>query len=229
MTIPLPAGRAAPPAAAPTGMIWNPTSGFPITVGPTTVPATFIFDTEDGTIAAWNPAVDPITAGRSTATDPFWRGSLPTTAKGISEILGQYDCMLGLGGKTLVAIVYTARDPIPEDITFYHISEDGNAAERGVPLGRDAVRLWWAPTLRWTAREKRLSLPKQASPALMRRFARCSERHARYERKRKQTAQQHRRSLPRQRPHVADLIWEAFCQAGRVKRRPQPSSWPPLR
>ena len=58
--------------------------------------------------------------------DPFWRGSLPTTARGISEILGRYDCMLGLGGKTLVAIVYTARDPIPEDITFYHISEDGN-------------------------------------------------------------------------------------------------------
>jgi benzoylformate decarboxylase len=60
------------------------------------------------------------------SVDPYWRGSLPTTAKGISEILGQYDCMLGLGGKTLVAIVYTARDPIPEDITFYHISEDGN-------------------------------------------------------------------------------------------------------
>ena len=26
-----------------------------------------------------------------------------------------------------------------------------------------------------------------------------------------------------------DLIWEEFCQGGRVKRRPQPSSWPPLR
>ena len=25
------------------------------------------------------------------------------------------------------------------------------------------------------------------------------------------------------------LIWGAFCQGGRVKRRPQPSSWPPLR
>ncbi len=31
-----------------------------------------------------------------------------------------------LGGKTLLAIVYTDRDPIPENITFYHISEDGN-------------------------------------------------------------------------------------------------------
>jgi benzoylformate decarboxylase len=60
------------------------------------------------------------------SVNPFWRGSLPTTAKGISDILRQYDCMLGLGGKTLLAIVYTARDPIPENITFYHISEDGN-------------------------------------------------------------------------------------------------------
>jgi benzoylformate decarboxylase len=60
------------------------------------------------------------------SVNPFWRGSLPITAKGISGILGQFDCMLGLGGKTLLAIVYTARDPIPENITFYHISEDGN-------------------------------------------------------------------------------------------------------
>jgi benzoylformate decarboxylase len=60
------------------------------------------------------------------SVNPFWRGSLPITARGISEVLGRYDCMLGLGGKTLVAIVYTARDPIPENLTFYHISEDGN-------------------------------------------------------------------------------------------------------
>ncbi|MBV9674661.1 MAG: thiamine pyrophosphate-binding protein [Verrucomicrobia bacterium] len=58
--------------------------------------------------------------------DPFWRGSLPTNAKGISEILGRYDCLLGLGGKSLVSIVYTMRDPIPESIEFYHISEDAN-------------------------------------------------------------------------------------------------------
>jgi benzoylformate decarboxylase len=58
--------------------------------------------------------------------DPFWRGSLPTTAKGISEILAQYDCLLGLGGKSLVSIVYTMRDPIPDSIEFYHISEDAN-------------------------------------------------------------------------------------------------------
>jgi benzoylformate decarboxylase len=65
-------------------------------------------------------------ANNFASIDPFWRGSLPTTAKGISDILGEYDCMLGLGGKTLVAIVYTERDPIPENIEFYHISEDAN-------------------------------------------------------------------------------------------------------
>ncbi len=58
--------------------------------------------------------------------DPFWRGSLPTTAQGISETLGRYDCLLGLGGKSLVSIVYTMRDPIPDSIEFYHISEDAN-------------------------------------------------------------------------------------------------------
>jgi len=60
------------------------------------------------------------------SVDPFWRGSLPTTAKGIAEILGRYDCLLGLGGKSLVSIVYTMRDPIPASIEFYHISEDAH-------------------------------------------------------------------------------------------------------
>jgi uncharacterized protein (TIGR03118 family) len=69
ITVPLPAGKSAPPTATPTGMVWNPTSAFTITVGSTTVPATFIFDTEDGTISAWNATVDSVRAnGLSTAT-----------------------------------------------------------------------------------------------------------------------------------------------------------------
>src|ERR1700730_7459112 len=84
VTIPLPPGRAAPPAAAPTGLVWNPTTGFPITVGPTTVPAVFIFDTEDGTISAWNPAVDPIVAGKSTATLVVDNSSAGAVYKGLA-------------------------------------------------------------------------------------------------------------------------------------------------
>jgi uncharacterized protein (TIGR03118 family) len=63
VTIPLPPGRTPPPAAAPTGLVWNPTTTFPITVGATTVPATFIFDSEDGTIIAWNPTVEVNNSG----------------------------------------------------------------------------------------------------------------------------------------------------------------------
>jgi uncharacterized protein (TIGR03118 family) len=59
VTIPLPAPplRAdTGPAAAPTGIIWNPTGGFDLPG--TKDAAVFIFDTEDGTISAWNPAVN---------------------------------------------------------------------------------------------------------------------------------------------------------------------------
>ena len=68
--IPLPPGRTAPPAAAPTGMVWNPTTSFTITANNVTVPAIFIWASEDGTITAWNPnpAVDPIVGGLSTAS-----------------------------------------------------------------------------------------------------------------------------------------------------------------
>ena len=58
-----------PPAggSAPTGMVWNPNSGQFIIPG-TTVGSTFIFDGEDGTITAWNPAADPVVGGKSTAS-----------------------------------------------------------------------------------------------------------------------------------------------------------------
>jgi len=49
-TIPAPAGGS---GSAPTGMVWNPT--FQFIVPNTTLPALFIFATEDGTISAWAP------------------------------------------------------------------------------------------------------------------------------------------------------------------------------
>ena len=58
-----------PPGAtsAPTGMVWNPNPNQFLIPG-TTIGSTFIFDGEDGTITAWNPAADPVTAGKSTAS-----------------------------------------------------------------------------------------------------------------------------------------------------------------
>jgi uncharacterized protein (TIGR03118 family) len=46
-----------PTNAAPTGLVWNPTTTF--LVPNTTSPATFIFDTEDGTISAWTGGLTP--------------------------------------------------------------------------------------------------------------------------------------------------------------------------
>jgi len=60
VTIPAPPGSPAGTVAAPTGMIWNPTTAF--LVPGSTLPAIFIFDSEDGTISAWNPGASPATA-----------------------------------------------------------------------------------------------------------------------------------------------------------------------
>jgi uncharacterized protein (TIGR03118 family) len=46
-----------PTPAAPTGLVWNPTSIF--LVPNTMTPAAFIFDTEDGTISAWAGGLTP--------------------------------------------------------------------------------------------------------------------------------------------------------------------------
>ena len=60
VTVPPPPGSQTGTVSAPTGMIWNPTTAF--LLPGTKFPAVFIFDTEDGTISAWNPSVDATNA-----------------------------------------------------------------------------------------------------------------------------------------------------------------------
>jgi uncharacterized protein (TIGR03118 family) len=55
VTIPPPAGGT---SSAPTGNVFNGTSGFVVTEGGASGPSRFIFATEDGTISGWNPTVD---------------------------------------------------------------------------------------------------------------------------------------------------------------------------
>jgi uncharacterized protein (TIGR03118 family) len=47
------------PVGHPTGVVYNPTSDFVISANGKLAPATFLFDTFDGTISGWNPTVDP--------------------------------------------------------------------------------------------------------------------------------------------------------------------------
>src|SRR6201997_2112562 len=48
-----------PTPAAPTGIVWNPSAAF--LVPGTTLPAAFIFATEDGTLSAWTGGLNPAT------------------------------------------------------------------------------------------------------------------------------------------------------------------------
>ena len=60
VTIPPPPGVATP--SAPTGMVFNPTSDFMVSMDSNSGPARFIFVTEEGTISGWNPTVNPTAA-----------------------------------------------------------------------------------------------------------------------------------------------------------------------
>jgi uncharacterized protein (TIGR03118 family) len=56
VTIPPPAGGTSP--ATPTGIVFNASNGFVVSGNGASGPSIFIFDTEDGTISGWSPAVD---------------------------------------------------------------------------------------------------------------------------------------------------------------------------
>jgi uncharacterized protein (TIGR03118 family) len=56
VTVPPPAGATS--TAAPTGVVFNGTSGFVVSEAGKSGPASFIFATEDGTISGWNAKVD---------------------------------------------------------------------------------------------------------------------------------------------------------------------------
>jgi len=62
VTIPPPGGSPAGTIAAPTGLGLNQTKDFAITGNATSAPSIFLFCTEDGTVAGWNPATGPANA-----------------------------------------------------------------------------------------------------------------------------------------------------------------------
>jgi uncharacterized protein (TIGR03118 family) len=64
------------PLGTPTGLIYNPTTEFVISKNGRAAPAIFIFDSLDGTISGWNPAVDQEAA--VTIQDNSGGGSLYT-------------------------------------------------------------------------------------------------------------------------------------------------------
>ena len=60
-----------PTDSAPTGQVFNPTSGFVLKSKAGMGPALFIFSSEGGQIIAWSPVADPVVNGKSTAQVKF--------------------------------------------------------------------------------------------------------------------------------------------------------------
>jgi uncharacterized protein (TIGR03118 family) len=59
VSVPAAPGQPVFPVGSPTGLVYNPTSDFVISAHGKSAPATFLFDTLDGLVCGWNPAVDP--------------------------------------------------------------------------------------------------------------------------------------------------------------------------
>ncbi|MGU3540565.1 thiamine pyrophosphate-binding protein [Methylobacterium sp. A54F] len=55
---------------------------------------------------------------------PLWAGNLPTRATDIAEILGGYDAVFALGGKSLITVLYTEGSAVPAGTQVYQLSAD---------------------------------------------------------------------------------------------------------
>jgi uncharacterized protein (TIGR03118 family) len=84
VTIPPPAGAEGP--SAPTGLVFDGTGEFVVKAHDLSGSAIFIFDTEDGTIAGWNPTVDlhnAVTAVDNSGNGAIYKGlAIGTTENG---------------------------------------------------------------------------------------------------------------------------------------------------
>ena len=75
LVVQIPNGAGKP--SSPTGMVYNGSSGFTLSQGAASGPARFIFATEDGTVAAWVPAVQAqqtLTARDDSAGNSVYKG-----------------------------------------------------------------------------------------------------------------------------------------------------------
>ncbi len=55
---------------------------------------------------------------------PLWAGNLPTAADGIAEILGRYDAVFALGGKSLITVLYSEASAVPPGTLVFQLSAD---------------------------------------------------------------------------------------------------------
>jgi benzoylformate decarboxylase len=60
---------------------------------------------------------------------PLWRGNLPTNLNGIADVLAPYTCLLALGGKSMITILYEQSEAFLAGVTLIQLTQ--NAHEIG--------------------------------------------------------------------------------------------------
>jgi uncharacterized protein (TIGR03118 family) len=118
VTVPPPANGT--PPSAPTGQVFNMTADF--TLAPSR-PALFIFDTEDGTISGWNPAVEPT------------RAVIKVDNSGIGAIYKGLAMGSNINGNFLFAANFHSGKIDVFDKNFASVNSPGGFVDAGIPAG----------------------------------------------------------------------------------------------
>jgi benzoylformate decarboxylase len=63
----------------------------------------------------------------------LWQGNLPTQADGIAKEMKNFDCILALGGKSFITILYSDTSPLPSGCELFQLSSDGRDLGRSYP------------------------------------------------------------------------------------------------
>jgi uncharacterized protein (TIGR03118 family) len=121
VSIPAPKNATSGQISAPTGIISNSTTSFHLPG--TALPAFFIFDTEDGTIAAWNPGVDLMHA--VIAVDNSSSGA---NYKGLA--IGA-----NASGNLIFATNFRSGNVDVFDTNFAPVTTDGRFIDKNIPRG----------------------------------------------------------------------------------------------
>jgi benzoylformate decarboxylase len=70
---------------------------------------------------------------------PLWAGNLPTRADAIAEILGRYDAVFALGGKSLITVLYSEVSAVPPGTRVFQLSADVRDLGRTYATGLSTV------------------------------------------------------------------------------------------
>lgn len=124
VTVAWPAGTT---MGSPTGIVWNPTTGFNVTESGTAVAALFIFDSEDGTISAWAPVNGTAPASTTIVVDNS-QGGKGAVYKGLA--FG-----INASGAFIFATNFRAGTVEAYDKTFKLTKLTGAFADPQIPAG----------------------------------------------------------------------------------------------